>query len=197
VAFKAGSDERNGVILISGTGCVAHGWRDKKEVKASGWGWLNDEGSGFWAGQRAFQVVLKQLDGRGPETKITKLLFKKWNVKNKEALLRKFYSKDSIRQVSSISKIADKASEMGDKIAISIMKEAGKELARGPASVIKKIGLQNEKFPLVLIGGMFKSKIVLREVRLRIKKVAPQVQFIRPKDDPVIGAVKLAIENLK
>jgi len=44
---------------------------------------------------------------------------------------------------------------------------------------------------------LFKSKIVLNTVKREIKKFAPKVQFIQPNDAPVIGAVKLAIENLK
>jgi N-acetylglucosamine kinase-like BadF-type ATPase len=34
IAFRAGSNERNGVLLIAGTGCVAHGWIKGKEEKA-------------------------------------------------------------------------------------------------------------------------------------------------------------------
>lgn len=195
IAFRAGTDKKDGIVLISGTGCVARGWRGKKEVKVSGWGWLNDEGSGFWVGQKGFQAVLKELDERGPKTKIKKLIFKEWKLENKEELLRKIYSEDSIVQTSLVSRIVDEASKMGDKIAISIMKEAGRELARSATSIIKKLNFKNQKFPLVLVGGMFKSKIVLETVKRKIKKVAPKVQFIRLKIEPVIGAVKLAIEK--
>lgn len=197
VAFRAGTDEKYGIGLISGTGCVVHGWKEKKEVKVAGWGYLNDEGSGFWTGQRGFQAVLKELDRRGPKTKITKLIFEKWNLKSKNDLLRKIYSKNSILRISSISRIVDDASKMRDKVAILIMKEAGKELAHSVISVIKKLNFENQKFPSVLVGRMFRSKIVLETVKKEIKKVASKVRFIRPKAEPVIGAVKLAIENLK
>jgi len=197
IAFRTGTDEKEGVVLISGTGCVARGWKGKKEAKVSGWGYLNDEGSGFWAGQKGFQVILKELDGRGPKTKITKLIFKEWKLKNKEDLLKKVYSKNSILRTSSISRIVDKASKMGDKIATSIMKEVGKELAQSAISVIKKLNFKNQRFPLVLVGQMFKSKTVLSTVKKEIKKVVPKVRFLKPKVEPVIGAVKLAIENLK
>ena len=50
VAFRSGSDRKDGVLLIAGTGCVAHGWRGNQKVKTSGWGWLADEGSAFWVG---------------------------------------------------------------------------------------------------------------------------------------------------
>lgn len=195
-AFRSGTDEKNGIVLISGTGCVCHGWKGKKEAKTSGWGWLDDEGSGFWVGQRGFQAVFKELDGRELKTKITKLIFRKLEVKNKEDLLKKIYFKNSVLQTSLVSRIIDEATKRGDKIAISIMKEAGKELAKSAITVMKKLNFRNKEFPLVLIGGMFNSKGVLETVKKEIKRVAPKVKFIQPKQKPVMGAIKLAIENL-
>jgi len=196
VAFRSGIDGRDGVVLISGTGCVARGWRGRKDVKVSGWGWLNDEGSGFWAGQKGFQAVLEDLDGRGPKTKITKLLFRNWKIRRQENLLKKTYSEDFVHQISLISKVADEAAKKGDKIATSIMKESGKELSESAITVIEKLNLRKKKFPLVLVGKMFKSEACLRILKRDIRKRAPKVKFIFPRQEPVIGAVKLAIENI-
>ena len=196
-AFRAGTDEKDGLVLIAGTGSVCHGRRGKKEVKTGGWGWANDEGSGFWAGQKGYQAIFKDLDGRGPKTKITKSLFKEWKLKNKEDLMKKIYGKDSIRNISLISKTIDKASQMGDKVARKILEEAGEELSILAISVIKRLNFHNKKFPLVLIGAMFKSKIILNNLKKEIKKLAPRAELIFPKEEPVIGAIKLAIENLK
>ncbi|KPJ56774.1 hypothetical protein AMJ49_03825, partial [Parcubacteria bacterium DG_74_2] len=76
-AFRSGTDKKQGIVLIAGTGCVAHGWRSEKQAKTSGWGYLNDEGSAFWVGQKAYQAIWKDLDGRGPKTLITKLALQK------------------------------------------------------------------------------------------------------------------------
>ena len=196
VAFRAGTDKKDGVLIIAGTGCVAHGWRNNKEIGVSGWHWLADEGSAFWAGQKVFQSILKDLDGRGKKTIMTKLVFNKLNIKDTESLLKKIYNKDFVRNVSLLSIIADDASKKGDKIAIKIMEQAGEELALAGKVVIKKLRFQKKKFPLVLVGSMFKSKIVLNTVKKQIKKIAPKAEFIRPKKQPVIGAIKLALKNV-
>lgn len=196
VAFRTGTDKKDGVVLIAGTGCVAHGWRKGKEVKASGWGWLADEGSAFWTGQRGYQEILKELDGRGPQTLITKLVFRKWRPKRRKDLREKIYSGDFVRQIASMSGVIDLAAEKGDSKAFSIMKAASEELALSAATVIKQLRFRNEEFILVLIGRMFKSRNVLNNLKKIIKKFAPKVEFIRPKKEPVIGAVKLAIEAL-
>jgi len=197
VAFRSGTNEKDGVVLIAGTGCVAHGWRAKKEAHASGWGWLADEGSGFWVGHKVFQAIFKDLDGREPKTLLTKLVFQRLKIKTKENLLLKVYSKDFSEIVPLFSVFCDVASQKGDRVAKEIMREAGKELALAVKVVIKKLNFQKKKFPLVLVGSMFKSKIVLKQVQKEIKKLAPKVKFVQPRKEPVVGAVKLALENLE
>lgn len=196
--FRTGTDKKDGIVLISGTGSVAHGWRKGKEAHASGWGWLNDEGSAFWVGQKAYQAVLKDLDGRAPKTLMTNLFFKKFKAKSAGDLKREIFLKNNlIENVSFLALLVDKATQKRDKIAKNILIEAGKELALAANQVIKKLNFQKIKFPLVLIGSMFKSKIVLNTVKKEIKKFAPKVNFTRPKQEPAIGAVKLAIEQVK
>ncbi len=196
-AFKAGTDEKEGIVLISGTGSVSHGWRKNKEAKASGWGWLTGEGSAFWVGQKVFQAILKDLDKRGPKTLLTKLVFKKFKIKKITDFLKKIYSRNPTMIIPQFSIICDKASQRGDRMAKKIMVEAAKEVALDAKTVIYELNFQKEKFPLVLIGSMFKTKIFLDEVKKEIKKIAPQAQFIHLRKEPVIGAVKLAIEQMR
>lgn len=198
IGFRSGTDEKNGIVLISGTGTVAHGWRNKKEAHTSGWGWLADEGSAFWLGQKAYQAVFKNLDGRGKKTLMKNLFFQKLKVKDAGGLKKKILSGDNIiKTVASLSVLSDKASQKGDEVARNLFIEGGKELALSVNTVIRKLNFQKRKFPLVLIGGMFKSNIFLKTVKKEIKKFAPKTEFILSKKKPVIGAVKLAIENLK
>ena len=195
--FKSGTDEKDGLVLISGAGSVCHGWRKNREVKVSGWGWLHDEGSGFWVGRRVFQAIFRELDSRDKKTLLTKLIFQRLKVKTKEDLLFKIYSENPTKIIPLLSIYCDTAAKKGDRVAKKIMLEAGKKLSLAAKTVIKKLNFQKSRFPLVMVGGMFKSKIVLDTVKREIKKVAPKVQFIQPKVEPAIGAVKLAIEKLK
>jgi len=194
--FRAGTNEKDGILLIAGTGAVCHGWRGRKEAKASGWGWLTDEGSAIWIGQKVFQKILKDLDGRGEKTILSRLAFQKFRVKNITDFLKKIYSGNPTETIPQLSIICDQASKRGDKVAKKIMTEAGNELALMAKKVIKELNFQRKKFPLVLIGSIFKSKIVLNQVQKKIKKVAFKVQFIQPKNKSAAGAVKLAIDQI-
>ena len=197
VSFKSGTKEKDGVLLIAGTGSVCHGWQGKKEAKVSGWGWLADEGSAFWIGQKAFQMILKNLDKREPETLLTKLALKEFKVKDAIELLKKVYSGNPTEIIPKFSIICDKAGKKGDKIAKKIMFEAGKELALAAKKVIQELNFQKTRFSLVLIGSVFKTRIVLKEVKRIIRKFAPKVQFIRSQKEPVAGAIELAIERAR
>ncbi|MDD5145671.1 MAG: BadF/BadG/BcrA/BcrD ATPase family protein [Candidatus Pacebacteria bacterium] len=204
VAFSAGSNKEDGIILIAGTGCVAHGWKGNKEVKASGWGWLADEGSAFWVGQKVFQKVLKDSDGRpfdvaqgkAQKTLLTKEVFSDFKVRNPKELMAFVYA-NPIQIIPKLSIICDKVSKKGDKVSIEIMQKAGRELAASANTVIKKLDFREEKFPLILAGGMFKSEIILDTVKKEIKKFAPRAEFIQLKEKPVLGAVKLAIKEVR
>jgi len=195
-AFRSATDKKEGVVLISGAGCSAHGWREKGEFKTSGWGYLNDEGSSFWIGQEGLRAANKDLDGRGPKTLIAKLIFRKLRIKNIEDLKKKVYTTDLIKTILSFSILVAKASKRNDRVAKNILIKAGNELALSANTVIKKLNFQKSRFPLVMVGGMFKSKFILDIVKREIKKVAPKVQFIQPKAEPVIGALKLARKKL-
>lgn len=207
VGFRSGTKKKNGLVLIAGSGCVAHGWQGQKEVKVCGWGYLSEMGSAFFVGQKALQAIFKDLDGRGQKTLITKLVFKNFKVKNKphsrvnslrgrEKLIEKIYYKNTTEVIPPISHLVDEAGKRRDRVAKNILIEAGKELALSAKTAIRKLNLQKEKIPLVLIGSMFNSKIVLEQVQKEVRKFAPQIIFIRPKKEPVVGAVKLALEKI-
>ena len=124
-AFRSGTDEKDGVVLISGTGSVAHGWRKRKESHTSGWGWLADEGSAFWVGQKAYQAAFKELDRRGEKTLITNLFFEKFGTKKPGILKKKIYLEHNIiKNVSLLSQLVDKASQKGDRVGQNISKQA-------------------------------------------------------------------------
>jgi N-acetylglucosamine kinase-like BadF-type ATPase len=196
VAYRAGADG-DGVMLNSGTGCVAHGWKMGKEAHASGWGWLGDEGGAFFIGQKVFQAVLKDLDGRGKKTLLTKLIFKKLKLRDEEDFLNFVYQKNPTEVIPLLSVFCDFVSKKGDGVAKKIVIEAAEEAALAAKAVIKKLNFQKSKFPSILVGSLFKSEIFLEIVKREVKKIAPKTKFILLKKEPVIGAVKLAIENLK
>lgn len=192
VAFKSGTDSQTGVIVIAGTGGVVRGFKRDKSVKASGWGYFGDEGSAFWTGIKAYRKITKQLDGRGQKTKITDMIFKEWNIEKVEDLNKKVYQ-NPMESIPQLSIMVDYAEREDDKIARSILSQAAEELSLSVETVVKDLDLKDQ-FPLILIGGMFKSKFLKNKLTKEVNKFA-NINVIKPEKGPVFGAVKLAISN--
>jgi N-acetylmuramic acid 6-phosphate etherase len=70
IAHAGALDGKPGVVLIAGTGVVAHAIGADGTLRTSdGWGpWLGDEGGGAWIGTAGLRAALRALDGRGPST---------------------------------------------------------------------------------------------------------------------------------
>lgn len=197
VAFRSGTDESSGITVISGTGSSIHGWRGGRESKVSGWGWLADEGSAIWAGIEVLRAVLKDIDNRGERTELSRLVFKELKVSTPDNLVSKIYKEDFLQILASLSIVADYAGKNGDKTARMILRQAGEEVALGAETVVRNLGLQNQIFPLVLVGSMFKSDNFKNAFELYIRHSIPRARLIYPSKPPVRGAVKLAIESIK
>lgn len=197
IGFLAGTDEKDGVLVISGTGSISMGWRKEKEAISGGWDWLlGDQGSAFWIGKRALEIVLSILDQREKKKTILKeMILKKFKIKKEKDFYQKFYTENFVEKIASISKVVDFAAKKGDKISIQILKDAGKEISKMAISVIKKLKFEKKKFPLVLVGGTFKSEILFSQFKKEIKRVAKNANFVFPQKPPVFGAIKLAIEK--
>lgn len=189
VAFRAGTDEPDGIVVIAGTGSVVRGWNSGKDVKVSGWGYLADEGSAFWVGRRAYQVIAKELDGRGERTVITKFS----GFSDIRELNQKIYQDPSL-VVPKLSIAVNNAANQGDGIALAILEEGTNELLTGVATVVEKLGFTNS-FPLVVSGGMFKSKTFKALFREKIQKHIPLARFVIPTKSPTFGSLKLAMEK--
>ena len=194
VAFRSGADAKEGVVIIAGTGSVAHGWNNGQEIKVNGWGWLADEGSAFWIGQKTFQEVLKSHDGRGFDDVFEKSILK--NLKLKTALdLVDFVYANPAKNIPELFPACIEAAKFGDKIARTILIDAGKEIALSGREVAAKLHFSGV-VPLVLAGGVFNSQWVLDTVKSEINRYYPhRFEFIVVLD-PIAGAVKLALENI-
>lgn len=196
VAYRSGTDKSKGVVVIAGTGGVVRGFdfENEKDFKTSGWGYLADEGSAFWAGIKAYRKITKSLDKRGEETLIKEMVFEKREIKDENQFNRLIYMNPLV-ELPKLSVYVDLAQREGDKVAEEILKEAAEEMIRGVKTVVKELDFESEKFALVLVGGMFKSKFLEKEIEKGVISFADKAEIIKPEKEPVFGAIKLAIES--
>jgi N-acetylglucosamine kinase-like BadF-type ATPase len=201
IALVAGAGASPGVVVISGTGSIAYGVSHHGvAARAGGWGpTLGDEGSGYWIGRRALAAVMRDVDGRGPQTELTPLVLRHFSLPRPEALVAEIYHQPQGRRaIASLGTVVDGARENGDPVAIDIMAHAADELALAAASVISRLEMRGEQFPILLAGGMLKESVWLSaEVRRRMAEVAPRAMVGPLTHEPAVGAVRLAIAEAR
>src|SRR6476660_9861528 len=198
IAFVAGSPLRVGLALVCGTGSIAWGTNSRGEIaRAGGWGWhLGDEGSGFWIGERAVREGLRAADGRGPATALEKPLFEHFGIQRPEEILRAVYDGDYPRhQVAMFAVRVAETARGGDAVARGILASAAEELALAAGSVISRLSLESAPYDIVLSGGTFRALPDLEE-SVRARLASPRARVRPLEEEPAVGAVKLALEEL-
>lgn len=171
VAFAAGTDERSGTVVVSGTGAAAVGIVDlRPDLVADGNGWLlGDDGSGYWVGREAVRHTVRPLRGIPDDAlslAVTTHLLGRPGTRYE--VVRDLYAGSPIR-LTTLTRVVVGAAESGDPDARRILDDAAALLERSTAAV-RGPGLET---PVVLSGGMFASAYLLESVSGRLRKHWP------------------------
>jgi glucosamine kinase len=201
IALVSGTENVAGVVIIAGTGSMVYGRNaDNRAARAGGWGHIiGDEGSGYWIGREALAAVARASDGRGPATHLTEGVIQQFGLDDLTALPRIVYDRELPRvSVAALGPVVQRARDAGDVVAIEILKRAAGELAGAAASVVTKLHLGKEAFRFVLAGGVFRAVPWLAgELGRRLRTMAPSSDVQLLDREPAVGAVRLAIAELR
>jgi N-acetylglucosamine kinase-like BadF-type ATPase len=193
--------DQPGVVLIAGTGSIAYGVNQHGyAARAGGWGFvLGDEGSGFWIGRQALVAVVREADGRGPRTRLTPLVLEHFTLPQVTGLVHEVYDKGLHRQaIAALGPVVERARAEGDVVAAEILRNAGAELTLAAASVIERLQMRGDAFQTVLVGGMFRViPWLVEDVTARLAEVAPRATVMCLDVEPAMGAVHLALKELR
>jgi N-acetylglucosamine kinase-like BadF-type ATPase len=201
VALVAAVDEAPGIVVICGTGSIAYG-RSARGVAArsGGWGYLlGDEGSGYWMGCRALQAVARAADGRGPATALTSMVLARFGVARPSGLIPEIYDRPVRHYVlGQLAREVQQARDEGDAVAARILDEAADELVAAARSVTEQLRMRDESFEFVLAGGVFGGvPWLVRELERRLPDVAARAAVRRLAAEPAVGALRLAVAEVR
>lgn len=196
IALEAGAPEGPGVVLVAGTGSIAYG-RDARghAARAGGWGFvLGDEGSGYWIGRQALRAVVRETDRRGEPTALTPRALRHFGVARPEDLIREIYG-GGVRPgaIASLAGEVQAALDEGDEAAEVILRAAAREHLRAAASVVTRLGLEEEAFAFVLAGGMFRAvPWMADQLEATLPSLAVRSSVTQLSVEPALGATRLA-----
>lgn len=184
------SKDKNGVVVISGTGFNMAIKKENKFSNVGGWGYLADNYlSGFDLGKDALIASSRAIDGVDKATKLVDLLEEKYG-NNLWYDMAQIYN-EGIKGVASISKEVVKAYLDNDDIAINIIDNRINNLSK----IIKsKCNAIKGKIKVCLFGGIFENNSFIVN---KLKNSLGEKYSVKvTKKRTIYGAVSLAIKYI-
>ena len=95
--------------------------------------------------------------------------------------------------------IVFEAARRGDQVAAALLSNMGREEGYYAAAVIRKLGMTGERVPVVLIGSLFQTgeHLLIDAYMEQVHEAAPLAYPVILKEQPVVGAVQLALDKMK
>ena len=188
-----------GAVVIAGTGSICLGVNEAGEKAISGgWGPIaGDEGGGRGIAERALHSIAKASDGRGPLTKLSDRAADYFRASSVENLIGAIYAPqmDNSR-IAGFARLVVETAIEGDKIAIEIISDAGRELGTAAAAVLKRLCLEKRKVPIGCVGSVFKAGELLTGPMIElIHKTAPKAYLQEPLMQPSHAGALMAMNN--
>jgi N-acetylglucosamine kinase-like BadF-type ATPase len=101
-------------------------------------------------------------------------------------------------RIAAFSKLVIDAARDGDDVAREILQDAGKELGRAAITVIRKLKMEQERFQITFLGGVFSAgEMVTAPLREQIARAARKAFIANPSFSPTVAAGRMAQEHLR
>jgi N-acetylglucosamine kinase-like BadF-type ATPase len=198
VALRAGA--KWGIAVVAGTGTTCAGRNHKGEsARTLGLGPMFDDwGSAPEVAERCIRAVARAYTGRGPTTSLTERLTRLFGARDSADLLEglsrgRHHLKSQVALI--IRALADATVE-GDTAAIKVSWHSGCELGERVAALAQKLGMADDAFPVVLAGGLFRTRnpALLEALGNTVQAAAPLAHLKPLKAPPVVGSVLMAMD---
>lgn len=143
---------------------------------------------------------MRSWECRDEETLLTKMIPESLGFHNMKEMYLYYLDNLNEKVPLKVTLILHHAADLGDKVAIRILKEAGWELGIAANSVIKRLGgFDREKIPIVLVGSVLqkgKNHYLLDTLEKTIEDENPNYELINLEMEPVYGSILLAMDKL-
>jgi glucosamine kinase len=182
-----------GMIVIAGTGSVAHGRAEDGRIeRCGGWGMiLGDEGGGYDIARSALRAALLSLDGRGPETRLFPLVLDVLGLSTPTAI-PSWVARAEKAEVALLAIHVIRLGEKGDAVAREIVSEAALALANHVQALTATLGPWSAPPPVVLHGGVATDPIFAPRLRSVLATLPEPVRIVEAEVDAVTGALDYA-----
>ena len=197
VGLRAGTRKPYGVVIVAGTGTnTAIITPDGQEWA---YGYYALYGGARDIAREGILAVFREEDGRGPHTSLTEAILGKLGYATPEALLKAMIAgRVEEDAILTCCPLVFAAAESGDEVATAIIVNHGLALAEYATALIRRYGLRDQEFDVVLSGSVFKGQgpLLCDTITWAVHRVAPRAHVVRARFEPAVGGVLLAYDAL-
>lgn len=196
IALANGTDNKNALILVSGTGSICYGKNEQGvSVRVSGMDYLlADQGSAYSMGRKVLTEATKSFDGRGPKTSLEKKLCESFMIATFAEIKGEIYNPDYGKgEIARLAPFCTAAAAEGDAVALKIVAEEIDEMVLSVLTVLQKVYLEGVTFDCVFSGSVLGVEMIAEGVKSKLLAKYPQLNFVSQEKQPVYGALKIAM----
>jgi len=196
-ALAGSFDGNDGIILISGTGSVLYGLSENRVIRVGGWGRIfGDEGSGYWIGKRALNIVAREFDEKKLAGKLSRLsvnLRNEFGIDSSNINSTIFGGKFAIQSIAPIVLIS---AQEGCTLSRRIVDEAVEGLM-WHINTYMKISGRKTLIEIAFTGSIIQNENILSRKLKRQISVIGKVRVVKRRHSPSFGAVLIAAGKFK
>jgi glucosamine kinase len=191
-AFEGGA----GILVISGTGCIAVGSNGQGQMhRCGGWGWLLDgAGSAMDIGRDGLAVSVQMADGRLADSPLRPALWQVLGADSAQAVKAAVVAPGfGAAGFARLAPVVDALAQAGDSHAQCVIAQSAEALALMVQSVAAQLHLAQ---PAVCgVGGALRHLQQLRQgFRATLQQHLPAARLQDPAGDACSGALSLAAQ---
>ena len=194
IALDAAFPGRAGVLVLAGTGSNVVGRSSNGElISAGGWGpALADQGSGHIIGLESLRAIFLAKDEER-ETRLLPAVLDFWQLSSLDQLVE-YANTLPPPDFSTLTGIVMSCAELGDEIALAVLRQQGEELAYLVRLVIRRLRRASSENdwtpPIAFAGSILENVPPLRGALIRaVQREFPRAQAPDRGVDPIDGAL--------
>jgi glucosamine kinase len=194
IALEAAFPGRAGVLAMAGTGSNVVGRTNGGLLlTAGGWGpALADQGSGHRIGLESLRAIFLAKD-QERQTLLQSAVMEFWELPSLDSLIE-YANSQPAPDFSKLTGIVVRCAELGDEIALAVLRQQGEELAYLIQLVIRRLRLHSNEPewtpPMAFTGSILENVALVREALIAaVQREFPAVQAPDKVVDPVEGAL--------
>jgi glucosamine kinase len=194
IALEAAFPGHAGVLAMAGTGSNVVG-RTKGGLLLTAGGWgpaLADQGSGHRIGLESLRAIFLAKD-QERQTLLQSAVMEFWKLPSLDSLIE-YANSQPAPDFSKLTGIVVRCAELGDEIALAVLRQQGEELAYLIQLVIRRLRLHSKEPewtpPMAFTGSILENVALVREALIAaVQREFPAVQAPDKVVDPVEGAL--------